>query len=164
MKKKEQMMTVVKDCLMFSCIGLLTFVIIKKGRKRTKDNVKENNDAISKTYSSFNKDLWHLSNEFIDNQSCCAISPADFGEYPDFETITLTYYVDGVLTDLSYNIIDNVVSVVGLDFKEHFGEYEPGVAYVRNNRLKTDYEILKKNKKFSDVLLEKPYLVSDADG
>lgn len=79
------------------------------------------------------------------------ISPDEFGEEDDYETISLTYYSDGILTDDMNERIDNVDDVVGKDSLTHFGEYEDDSVFVRNERLKCDYEILLDMRKYSEV-------------
>ena len=72
------------------------------------------------------------------------IEPEIFGEDPDYETISLTYYADGVLTDENNCIIDpgEIESLIGEESLDHFGEYEDDSVFVRNEERKTDYEIL----------------------
>ena len=72
------------------------------------------------------------------------IEPEIFGEDPDYETISLTYYADGVLTDENNCIIDpgEIESLIGEESLDHFGEYEDDSVFVRNEDRKTDYEIL----------------------
>lgn len=79
------------------------------------------------------------------------ISPDQFGELDDYETCSLTYYADGVLTDDTNTVIDNVDEVVGTDSLTHFGEYEDDSVFVRNDRHECDYEILLDNRRFSDI-------------
>lgn len=71
------------------------------------------------------------------------IPPDEFGEFSDYETITLTYYQGaGVLTDGAENEVDDIEEIVGMDSLDHFGEYENDAVYVRNDAKKCDYEIL----------------------
>lgn len=70
------------------------------------------------------------------------ISPEEFGENDFYETISLTYYADGVLADDTDERIEDVDNIVGYNSLEHFGEYEDDAVHVRNDRLKTDYEII----------------------
>lgn len=71
------------------------------------------------------------------------ISPDEFGELEDYETQTLTYYVDGTLIDdITDEPIEDVDDVVGVDSLNRFGEYEECSVFVRNDRFKCDYEIL----------------------
>lgn len=78
------------------------------------------------------------------------ISPEDFDEFDEYETSSLTYYADGVLTDEEDNIVDDPKDIVGDDFADHFGEYEDDSVFIRNDRLKCDYEILKDYRRYSD--------------
>jgi len=80
------------------------------------------------------------------------ISPEDFGEFPDYEKISLTHYVDGVLTDENDEIVDNVDDTVGSDYSSHFGAYEDDAVHIRNDGRRCDYEILRDLRKYSDVI------------
>ena len=70
------------------------------------------------------------------------ISPEEFGEFEEYEKISLTYYANQILTDENDEIVDDVEEIVGFDSLTHFGEYEDDSVFVRNDRLKCDYEIL----------------------
>lgn len=62
----------------------------------------------------------------------------------DYPTLSLTYFEgDGVLANDDGKIIDNVDELVGKDFADHFGEYEDDSVYVRNEKMKSQYEILR---------------------
>ena len=90
------------------------------------------------------------------------ISPSEFDELDGYNAISLTYYADGVLVDdIDDSIID--ISVVGKDSLTHFGEYEDDSVFVRNEKLKTDYEILLDVRKYSDVKNDPPYQVNNDD-
>lgn len=87
------------------------------------------------------------------------IDPWDFGGEDGYDTITLNYYADGVLTDDDDRIIedDEIDDIVGKDFAEHFGEYEKDCVCVRNDRLKTDYEICRDLMEYSTLLSRPDY-------
>jgi len=78
------------------------------------------------------------------------ISPSEFGEC-DYETVSLKYHSDRILADLRGNIIEDVDETVGSDSLTHFGEYEDDSVFVRNDELKTDYEILLDPSGYSDT-------------
>lgn len=81
------------------------------------------------------------------------ISPDEYGEIHAYETIGLNYYADGVLTDELDNPIEDVDSIVGSDYAEHFGEFdEPNIVYIRNDERKCDYEICRDLRRFTDVV------------
>lgn len=82
------------------------------------------------------------------------IEPDQYGEIDDYELISLSWYDDDVLADDMDNEIDNYEYVVGLDFMNHFGEYEDDSVFVRNDIRKCDYEILRDKRKFSEVAAE----------
>lgn len=79
------------------------------------------------------------------------ISPEEFGESGNYTQISLTYYSDGVLADDEDEIIEDIDDTVGEDFVDHFGDYEDDSVFVRNDRLRCDYEILKDNRSYHDV-------------
>lgn len=89
------------------------------------------------------------------------IAPEEFGELDDYETISLTYYADQILADDNDVIVDDVEDVVGFDSLNSFGEYEDDSVFVRNDRLKCDYEILLDQRKYSSVIRRKPHEVDD---
>ena len=82
------------------------------------------------------------------------ISPEEFDENEDYNTVSLTYYADGVLTDERDNVIVDVDSIVGEDSLNHFGEYEDDSVFVRNDELQTDYEILLDTRNYGDIYVK----------
>lgn len=80
------------------------------------------------------------------------IPPEDFADDPDYETVSLTYYADGVLTDEDNCIIDpgEIEDLIGEESLDHFGEYEDDSVFVRNEERKTDYEILRDMSNYDD--------------
>ena len=99
-------------------------------------------------YSTYNKEevKTHMENKPY------VISPAEFGEIYEYDTSSLTYYSDGVLTDEDNKPIENVDEIVGEDSLNHFGEYEDDSVFVRNDKFKIDYEILADVRKYEDTL------------
>lgn len=86
------------------------------------------------------------------------ISPEEFGEKEDYETISLTYYADGVLTDDNDEKMEDYEETIGKDSLDHFGEYEDDSVFVRNDKLRCDFEILSDLRTYSEVLKLKPRL------
>lgn len=80
------------------------------------------------------------------------IEPQEFGALDGYSLITLYHYSDNVLADDCDELVEDLNDVVGEDYAEHFGEYEDDCVYVRNDRLKADYEICRDFRKYSDVL------------
>ena len=85
------------------------------------------------------------------------IPPEEFGMLDEYDTVSLTYYADQVLADDDDRPVENVEETVRFDSLSHFGEYEDDSVFVRNDRLKVDFEILKDRRKYSDVLAQNPY-------
>lgn len=84
------------------------------------------------------------------------ITPDEFGDKYDegYETETLTYYADGVLADDADVTIDDVDAMVGLSSLGQFGigVYDDDSVYVRNDKHKADYEILKDSRTYEAVV------------
>lgn len=78
------------------------------------------------------------------------ISPDEFGEDPNYQTVSLTLYEDGVLTDDYDDIVVDVDDLVGEDSLTHFGEYEDDSVFVRNESMQTDFEILRDLRTYSE--------------
>lgn len=79
------------------------------------------------------------------------ISPEEYDELEDYDAVSLTYYDDRVLAYFDGDIIDDIEGTVGLDALTSFGEYEDDAIHVRNNQLKTDYEILRDHRRYEDI-------------
>lgn len=88
------------------------------------------------------------------------ISPDNYGE-DGYETSMLTYYSDGVLEDDYWNIVKNPEDVVGDEFMNHFDEYTEDTVYIRNEELKTDYEITRDKRTYEESQAESPYTVTN---
>ena len=84
------------------------------------------------------------------------IDPNDFGEFDDYGHIFLTFYSDGILAE-GEDILDeeDIENCIGLDFDQHFGEYEDDSVHIRNDRLKCDYEILADERTFDKMINDK---------
>lgn len=80
------------------------------------------------------------------------INPSDFGEYEDYVTCTLFYTEDGVLLDDHYERVDDPDFTVGVESLTHIGDYEDDCVHVRNDSLKSDYEILVEARSYSEIL------------
>ena len=90
------------------------------------------------------------------------ISPDEYGEYMDYEQVSLTYFRDGVLADEdTLEVIDDIAGTVGEDFSDHFGEYEDDSVHIRNDVTRCEYEILADLRSYSDALSEKYGRVSN---
>lgn len=77
------------------------------------------------------------------------IEPDEAGEFEDYELITIYYYPDEstadeiVLTDDCDEVLDRITDIIGEEWVDQFGVYEEDSVYIRNDKHKCDYEILK---------------------
>lgn len=97
-------------------------------------------------------DAKEVVDEMKDNRPY-VIDPDDFGE-EGYHTVSLDYYADGVLAYMDSGAVikpEEVDEIVGRDSLTRFGEYERDTVYVRNDKRKTDYEILANVDKHSDI-------------
>ena len=115
------------------------------------EEVKEYEDVIARhNYTSYSNNINEKGGDVMTDRPYI-IPPEDFGDYPDYETISLTYYNDKVLTDEYNEIVDDIDDLIGEDSLNHFGEYEDDSVFVRNDALKVDYEILLDSANYSDI-------------
>lgn len=80
------------------------------------------------------------------------IDPTEFGEFSEYEQIELTYYKDGVICENDTDMIDPYDIFGDLDVGDHFGEYENDRVFVRDDRRQVDYEILRDERTFMEVI------------
>ena len=69
-----------------------------------------------------------------------------------YDKTTLNYYDDGILEDeITEEIIEDIDAAIGMDSLTKFGEYEEDVVFVRNERLSTDYEVVRQYRDFAQI-------------
>lgn len=86
------------------------------------------------------------------NDSPYVISPDEYGNLDDHTCVNLSYYADGVLADDWDTVIIDPDEQVGPNIADHFGEYEDDTVFVRNEKLKVDYEICRDLRTFAEVI------------
>lgn len=70
------------------------------------------------------------------------ITQDEFGEKDEYDTASLTYYEDDVLADEWGDVVYNHEELIGSEALSKFDEEWDDV-YIRNDLLKTDYEIIR---------------------
>ena len=82
------------------------------------------------------------------------IAPEEFGDDPNYECVSFTYFSDGVLVDEDMEVVEDhdIEYCFGLDFASHFGEYEDDSVFIRHDGNKGYYEILKDVRNYADVI------------
>ena len=110
--------------------------------KETKNNV----DVYNNVASQYNKGESAMRDEI----GPYVILPEEFDE-EGYETISLTYYADGVLADEQNFPIEDIEDTVGNEALNSFGKYEDDSVYVRDDDKGIDYEILLDIRKYSEL-------------
>lgn len=109
------------------------------------------NSIINKNgYATNSNDEEKEEDKDMNNDKPYVIPPDEFGEC-EYAEVSLTYYADGVVTNDSNKIIGNVDELIGADSLSHFGEYEDDSVFVRNDKLRIDFEILKDYRNYSEI-------------
>ena len=136
--------------------------IVKVAKERTQNNgdFKKYISIMQENYTDYSRSMEEKKREaFVEKPYI--ILPEEFGEFEEYEKISLTYYADQVLADENDEEVDDVDEIVGKDSLTHFGEYEDDSVFVRNDRLKCDYEILLDQRNYSDVVKTMPHRMEE---
>lgn len=112
-------------------------------RAEQEDPTDKEYEDLTEAYTTYS-DNKEVKEEVKDVGEPYVIPPEEFGEKDGYETRSLNYYTNGIVTDEFDQPIDNddVDSLIGLDSLNHFGEFEDDSVFVRNDYLETDFEIL----------------------
>lgn len=76
--------------------------------------------------------------------------------FDEYKKIGLQYWsLDDTLTDEGETIVPNIDDVVGVDNLEHFGvgTSDPDAVYIRNEKARTDYEVMRTKQSYRHVVL-----------
>ena len=135
---------------------------VKEVVEEVKEVVQEiKNDSNKRTYVNYNKlaSTYKPQEEPTRFDDPFIIDPSEFGEDPEYDTMTLTYFADGVLVDDVDEVIEEPDIVVGLENLKVFEEFGASSIYVRNDIYKTDYEVIRDDWNYSD--LKEPPIVRE---
>lgn len=106
-----------------------------------------------KEAEEFIEDIIPNQNEVIDTSKPYNISPDEFEEIDEYDSDEYTYYEDGYVTD-SYGMPiseEDILNTIGEDFDTYFGSYSDDQIWVRNERLKMDFSVVKDVDNFVDI-------------
>jgi hypothetical protein len=129
--------------------------------KKTREEYEEQ----AKQYTSYTKNEPAQTAKIIEEtaqEKPYLIAAEEFGE-TDFETLTFTYYADKILTDDDNEPVRDVDSVVGFDSLAELDRAGEDMIYVRNPRLRCDYEILAVEETYLETVGAKPRKFYDDD-
>ena len=102
-------------------------------------------------YAAMTRDMGY-DTETDEDDGPRVIIPDAFGMNEDYDNVSLLYHADGYLTNERNVLVDDIENTVGFECLNTFGEYEDDAVYVRNDKLKTDYEILRVDSNYSDFI------------
>lgn len=134
-----------------------------EGTVNTIDNTDKKRDPVEvSNYKVLVKDEGYDPEEIDEDDLNIAdkpyiIAPEEFGNEDRYSVHDLTYYADKFVTDEQDEEIRNVDCLIGWENLDHIGEFMPDVIHVRNEKLKTDFEISRDLRNYKDVLKKEPY-------
>lgn len=86
----------------------------------------------------------------------------EFGEETEaaetYDTISLYWFTDEILADEDTMEIVDIASSIGWGAIDEFDKQRVTTIYIRNDRLKCDYEVFKYDGSYQDYIKERPYL------
>lgn len=135
---------------------------VKEVVEEVKEVVQEiKNGSDKRTYVNYNKlaSTYKPQEEPTRFDDPFIIDPSEFGEDPEYDTMTLTYFADGVLVDDVDEVVEEPDIVVGLENLKIFEEFGATSIYVRNDIYKTDYEVIRDDWSYSDI--KEPSMVKE---
>ena len=100
-------------------------------------------------YTNYSKINQEQEEKEMEENKPYVIPPDELGESDGYDFVSLTYYADGVLVDDWGEVIDE--DVVGAESLTHFGEYEEDSVFVRDDKNRVEYEILRDTSKYVDI-------------
>ena len=128
------------------------FEAISEKQKAREEDMEEAKSIISESgYAIEHSDIYQQVKEgkYMADRPY-VIPPEEFGENPYYDTISLNYYADGILTDDTDEPIEDIDGLIGEDALTHFGEYEDDSVFVRDDDAQVDYEILLDQRRYAD--------------
>lgn len=89
---------------------------------------------------------------YVGNDPIYVIRPDEYGEFENYNLVSLTLTKDGFLLDDKNEVIDDPIGAIGEDSLSHMGEYEDDAVHVRNDIRQCDYEVLLDLRTLNDIL------------
>lgn len=113
----------------------------KKQNEETEDE--DGSEETTEAFEIFEDDIIAQDKPFV-------IEEDRVGEYISYDLISLIYFSDGVLTDDWEVPVENPDETVGKEYAEYF-ETGEDVVYVRNDKLKCEFEITRDLRTYEEV-------------
>ena len=133
--------------------------------KKDIDQAKETDRVADKAYERMNRELLKrhgytsddaesaVRDEHPDNnkETPYGISDEDFlMSNMEYDKIFLVFYDDGVLACEDGTVVEDVLYTLGPKWMSEVGKYEGDVAYIRNDKVGADYEVIIQHMNYSD--------------
>lgn len=125
------------------------------------DEFDEDPDYLSAKYADIIEDYIDTKGGVAMGSKPYVISPYDYGTLDDYHQIELTYYADDILEDSDGEIVTDAEEIIGDYALRSFGDYEPDSVHVRNDMLRTDFEILRDPRTYDQARSIGPRRVDD---
>lgn len=90
-----------------------------------------------------------------DDREPIIIAPDEFGLADGYSAVELEYFMDGILADDFGNIIDDPEETIGIDALTRLNETADTSVCVRNDRLKSEFEVLYNEHAYYDAYPDK---------
>lgn len=119
---------------------------VEKFEEKQNDETEDEAGSEETTTSAFEI----LEDNIIAQDKPFVIEEDRVGEYISYDLISLIYFSDGVLTDDWEVPVENPDETVGKEYVEYF-ETGEDVVYVRNDKLKCDFEITRDLRTYEEV-------------
>lgn len=100
------------------------------------------------------------TNDGDDDDGPYVIAPDEFGDFEDYDAISMTLTSDGVLVDTDGTRVEDPENSVGTNYMKYFGVYpdDPDSVYIRNDDLCCDFEIVKDLRTFEEIDADIPHM------
>ena len=109
--------------------------------------------SIEKEAEDFIEKMIPRQDEVRDTSKPYNIAPDEFEEIDEYDSDEYTYYADGYVTD-SYGMPisdEDILNTIGEDFDTYFGSYDDDQIWIRNERLRMDFSVVRDIDRFVDV-------------
>lgn len=118
----------------------------------TEEELEEANEIVTKQNynTAFNKEENDMAQKY---KTPFVVTPDDFASLPGFDTDTFYFHHDNIISNSNNEMVeeDEIERILGMSVEEigaEFGRYEDDSVFIRNMRLKCDYEVLKEEENF----------------
>ena len=109
--------------------------------------------TVEKEADDFIERMIPKQEEVRDTSKPYNITPDEFEEIDEYDSDEYTYYADGYVTD-SYGMPisdEDIFNTIGEDFDTYFGSYDDDQIWIRNERLRMDFSVVRDIDRFVDV-------------